>query len=342
MGAETIDHLTPHDQHYRKQFDKYYQMAGLYHAYHHVYRYTDEPFTSILPDALFQTAQFIMNNTVDDTPFGVSKVYTLFTLAKQGRKLEAYKLSRQAFDKLLTLKLPPTWRSQIDLAHLTIRTKPYKDKDDLLLVCCRCSTVNPLLNSHGDTCINCAHPFIRSFCAFDTLPLVHFRISHEMSDEEAIKLIDADPEDKVKAKGGNNGGMSKWGDGGDDNDPNVQRMTFDDDGNDIEDETKDDNQDSFHDQLLHLEQNMDGSFPPIVCDAQCLRQMDSREVFVRHLPGNFNEYQYFRSIIPDVPIHMCDNCQQFFHEEDFEFHVLQKGNCPFCRKKVVIVEDEIF
>lgn len=342
VKAETIDHLTPHDQHYRKQFDKYYQMAGLYHAYHHVYRYTDEPFTSILPDALFQTAQFIMNNTVDDTPFGVSKVYTLFTLAKQGRKLEAYKLSRQAFDKLLTLKLPPTWRSQIDLAHLTIRTKPYKDKDDLLLVCCRCSTVNPLLNSHGDTCINCAHPFIRSFCAFDTLPLVHFRISHEMSDEEAIKLIDADPEDKVKAKGGNNGGMSKWGDGGDDNDPNVQRMTFDDDGNDIEDETKDDNQDSFHDQLLHLEQNMDGSFPPIVCDAQCLRQMDSREVFVRHLPGNFNEYQYFRSIIPDVPIHMCDNCQQFFHEEDFEFHVLQKGNCPFCRKKVVIVEDEIF
>lgn len=338
VQAETIDHMTPRDRHFKKNFEKFYRMAGLYQAYHHVYRYTDEPFTSILPDALFQTAQFIMNNTqVDEAPFGVSKVYTLFTLAKQSKKLQAYKLARQAFDSLLTLKLPPSVRSQIDLSSLTLRTKPYVDKEDLLVVCYRCSTTNPLLNDNGDSCINCGHPFIRSFCAFDTLPLVQFKLHPSVSDEDAPKYIEQDSMMSSKK-----GGAKKWQE---QDDGDAQRMTFGDDDEDaIPDETgQDDDADPFTQQLLNLEQNMDGSYPDIVCDAKALIAMKSTEVFVRHFPGEFNRYEYFRSVIPEstVPIHLCQNCQHFFHEEDYEFHVLQKGQCPFCRTSVVVEENLI-
>lgn len=57
-----------------RNFQKFYQKAEIYHAYDFIYRYTDEPFTSLLPDALFQTSQYIINNTREVTPFGVSKV----------------------------------------------------------------------------------------------------------------------------------------------------------------------------------------------------------------------------------------------------------------------------
>ncbi len=35
----------------------------------------DEPFTSHLPEALFNIARYLMHSLIDDTPVGVSKVY---------------------------------------------------------------------------------------------------------------------------------------------------------------------------------------------------------------------------------------------------------------------------
>ena len=32
-------------------------------------------------------------------------------------------------------------------------------------------------------------------------------------------------------------------------------------------------------------------------------------------------------------IRLCGNCWHFFHEDDFELLYLEKGYCPFCRKK---------
>ena len=37
---------------------------------------------------------------------------------------------------------------------------------ELLSMCYRCSTTNPLLNNKGNHCINCKQPFIYSFTAF--------------------------------------------------------------------------------------------------------------------------------------------------------------------------------
>lgn len=186
------------------------------------------------------------------------QVYTYFCLAKQGKLLGAYKLARTAYNKLLTFKCPPQWRDQVDMSCLTIRTARYSDKDELLPVCYRCSTSNPLLNSSGDYCINCNHPFIRSFCSFETLPLVEFELCDGISTDEAAALIEQDPMDKPSAK-------KSGADDDDYGDANVLKLGGDDD--EVEEETEDD---SFHQQLMNLEQNMDGSFPSIKVDRNTL------------------------------------------------------------------------
>jgi hypothetical protein len=68
--------------------------------------------------------------------------------------------------------------------------------------------------------------------------------------------------------------------------------------------------------------------------------MPANEIFVQRLPNMHSKVQYFRSVIPDLPIALCKNCHHFFHEEDFEFHVLQQKTCPFCRIIVDTSEPE--
>jgi intraflagellar transport protein 122 len=64
---------------------------------------------------------------------------------------------------------------------------------DLLPVCYRCSTTNPLVSIKGNQCANCKHEFVYSFHSFDVLPLVEFIPNDDISDEEAKKLIDREP-----------------------------------------------------------------------------------------------------------------------------------------------------
>lgn len=53
----------------------------------------------------------------------------LFALAKQARNLGAFKLSRYAFEKLQQHRVPPHMQSTIDIASLSIRSKPFKDSE---------------------------------------------------------------------------------------------------------------------------------------------------------------------------------------------------------------------
>ena len=41
------------------------------------------------------------------------------------------------------------FRENVDLAALMIRSKPYHDNEELLSICYRCSTTNPLHNPKG-------------------------------------------------------------------------------------------------------------------------------------------------------------------------------------------------
>eukprot|EP00057_Strongylocentrotus_purpuratus_P025672 XP_011680146.1 PREDICTED: intraflagellar transport protein 122 homolog [Strongylocentrotus purpuratus] len=152
------------------KFQEFQAKAEMYYVYHSIQRYTDEPFTSHLPDALFNMSRYLWHAILNDIPHGISKVNTLYALAKQSRNLGAFKLARFAFEKLQSLRIPLRFQESIDLGSITIRSKPFHDAEDVLPMCYRCSTTNPLLNNQGNQCINCSQPFVHSFASFEVPP----------------------------------------------------------------------------------------------------------------------------------------------------------------------------
>ena len=51
-------------------------------------RYTDDPFTALTPDTVFNISRFLLNDLFkEQAPFGISKVYAMFALAKQAKTL---------------------------------------------------------------------------------------------------------------------------------------------------------------------------------------------------------------------------------------------------------------
>ena len=48
---------------------------------------------------------------------------------------------------LQTLVLPPQVQSEVDVQSILVRARPFHDAEELLPVCYRCSTTNPLLNT---------------------------------------------------------------------------------------------------------------------------------------------------------------------------------------------------
>uniref|UniRef100_A0A3Q1IH06 Intraflagellar transport protein 122 homolog n=1 Tax=Anabas testudineus TaxID=64144 RepID=A0A3Q1IH06_ANATE len=172
-----------------KKFERFQHLAELYHVYRSIQRYTDEPFSSHMPETLFNICRFLLNNLTKDIPPGISKVNTLYALAKQSQKLGAYKLARYSYEKLQELHIPSRFQESIELGSLTIRSKPFHD-NEVCMMCYRCSTTNPLLNNQGSVCINCRQPFIYSASSYEVLPLVQFYLEEGISDEEAVSLID--------------------------------------------------------------------------------------------------------------------------------------------------------
>ena len=176
--------------------------ADLYYAYAAVHEYVTSPFTSHQPETLFQTSRFILNslggNQDEDTPFGISKMGAMYTLARQAMTLGAYKLARYSYDMLGRMKLPKKKTYEVQLDMLKIQAKPIVDNPDHISVCYRCSNTNPFLNpfnnknAKGDVCITCGHPFVRSFITFDVLPMVEFVPEPSISDDRAIELIRQD------------------------------------------------------------------------------------------------------------------------------------------------------
>lgn len=126
---------------YLRKFHDLQQQADTYFAYHRIHKFVEEPFTTYFPDAIFNMARYLfhvcLTNDSKSLPDGISKVYILYTLAKQSRELEAYKLARLVYEKLNNLHLKRRLVEVIELGQLTIRAKPFNDSEDLLLLCYR-------------------------------------------------------------------------------------------------------------------------------------------------------------------------------------------------------------
>ncbi len=57
----------------------------------------------------------------------------LYALAKQGRNLGAYKLTRLVYEKLHTLHIPNRFKDAFEMGELTIRAKPFSDAEVIIL-----------------------------------------------------------------------------------------------------------------------------------------------------------------------------------------------------------------
>ena len=318
-------------------FHQYQEMAEVYYAYHHIYRYTEEPFTTLSSEALFNMARFLVIRTGKSVPFGVSRVRIFFTLAGQARAVGAFRLARSVYDRLRTLRIPDRWMTQIDTGMLTIKSKPFNDVEDLHPFCYRCSSPNPMLGaSNSDGCTNCFHPYIRSFYSFEHLPLVEFVLDDTISHAEAMKILQRSQQkgrSSSSSKGGASGGANDGWRESMHGEANV--MHFGGEQEDVSDVFGAD--DPFTQQLMNL--SLSDGYKPVVVDRAILQSLTADSVFVRNWPSSHVPHTYFRSMIPEVAIVMCSGCQQFFHEGDYEFQILQKKCCPFCRTAVAVTDE---
>ncbi|KFW82962.1 Intraflagellar transport protein 122, partial [Manacus vitellinus] len=299
-----------------QKFHRFQHLAEVYHAYHFIHRYTEEPFSFNSPETLFNISRFLLHSLTKETPLGISKVKTLLALAKQSKALGAYKLARHAYEKLQGLHIPARFQKSFELGSLTIRSKPFHDSEELLPLCYRCSTNNPLLNNLGNVCINCRQPFVFSASSYEVLHLVEFYVEDGITDEEAVALIDLEAP-RVRKRENKWQEMMKMH-------PDGQSLRLDDSTDIIEDD------DPFT-AKLSFEQG-GSEFVPVVVNRAVLRSMSRRDVLVKRWPQPLR-WQYYRSLLPDASITMCPSCFQMFHTEDYELLILQHNCCPFCRRR---------
>ncbi|XP_063518700.1 intraflagellar transport protein 122 homolog isoform X20 [Pongo pygmaeus] len=272
------------------KFYHFQRLAELYHGYHAIHRHTEDPFSVHRPETLFNISRFLLHSLPKDTPSGISKVKILFTLAKQSKALGAYRLARHAYDKLRGLYIPARFQKSIELGTLTIRAKPFHDSEELVPLCYRCSTNNPLLNNLGNVCINCRQPFIFSASSYDVLHLVEFYLEEGITDEEAISLIDLEvlrpKRDDRQLEIANNSSqilrLVETKDSMGDEDPFTAKLSFEQGGSE---------------------------FVPVVVSRLVLRSMSRRDVLIKRWPPPLR-WQYFRSLLPDASITMCPSCFQ--------------------------------
>ncbi|CAG0883204.1 unnamed protein product [Darwinula stevensoni] len=297
-----------------QQFAEHQKKADMYYTYHVIQRYTDEPFTSFTSEQLFNIARFLVHELLHMQPKGISKFAALYALARQARTLGAFKTARYALDKLQGVLIPRSYQEAVDLASLAIRCKPYQDNEDLLPLCYRCSTTNPLINIRGNCCVNCAQPFLHSFSHFEVLPLVEFVLEDGITDEEAQRLIEAAPNSSSSRE---NWRESKS--------EGTQMLRLDEP--EIEMPAS---EDPFTARLLAFEEG-GGEYNPVVVNRATLRSMEPHDVLICCWPTPL-KYHYYRNLIPDMSITKCDSCNKFYLTEDWELSVLQDGHCPFCRK----------
>ncbi|XP_054168644.1 intraflagellar transport protein 122 homolog [Oppia nitens] len=284
LANQYLDLANESPNHEMNQFiDKYYDLsnkADIYYAYHNIYRYVEEPFTSYFADALFNMARYLYHQTMHFLPNGVSKVTILYALSKQGRNLGAHKLVRHLYEVLHTMHVPNRFQEAIDMGDIMVRAKPFSDSEDLQSLCYRCSTTNPLYNNK------------------DILPLVQFEIEDNSNDINASKI-----QHQIKSNDITNQiSDSQW---------------------------QEENYDNYQSLKLDINyMNLNLKYRPIRVKQSTVEKMKPTEIIVvKYRPPLTTKY--YRNLMPDISITVCQFCFRFFHSDEYEMQ--ETGRCPFCR-----------
>jgi len=184
--------------------------------------------------------------------------------------------------------------------------------------------VSPLATIAGDAALAVGLPPVYNFGSFDSLPLVEFVPHKSLHPKRVIELLKTDPTDggekgKPKKPKGKQA-VSEW------NQDQEQVMSFS--------EHADVDNDAFTMKLLELLDTQTAKdYKPIEVDEYLLKSLRYEEVYVldyAHFNTNMPK-RYFKNIVPDVAINMCDNCCKFFIQDEYEFAYMELGHCPFCK-----------
>ncbi|CAH8503886.1 unnamed protein product [Schistosoma rodhaini] len=313
LNNETI--TKPVYQELLSRYDDFQRKADVYYVYNNIYRFLHEPFASHMPETYFNMARYLIHILqFGDIP-EVSKAAVLYTLAKHGRTLGAYKLTKQIYDRLQTLHMPSKMRDEVDLASITLNSGPMIDSEDISTMCYRCSATNPLLNSLGNRCMNCKEPFIYSFINLEQLPIVEFIPEDNLSHEEVLSYLQSEPPSyrNLKDEDINNIELS-----------NEYSQTL---KISHEQENGSLDQDPFMAKLLNSDL-ISESYSPVQLDITTLKAISFNEVIIVNNPPL--KPRYYKSVLPDVSITQCIVCHKLFYTDDYELISLQQGYCPYC------------
>ncbi|KAI9197284.1 WD40-repeat-containing domain protein [Polychytrium aggregatum] len=288
-------------------FYRYQELADVYYAYYFVQRYIDEPFTSHLPESILCMAKFILHffNKNPVLPRGLSRVYVLYAITKISQSLGTFKFARYAYEKMQALRVPEPWADAIDVGTLIIRAKPFVDNEEHLPSCFQCSSVNPYFNLKGDFCINCMEPMIHSHYSYCNLPLVQFLFDPDISEKEALELIESEKPYDSYARS--------------------------EDGNTLTEILLKESGDEDYSSRLAGGAGLNPVYMPTRLNRTALMKLDRHSVFIRKWGKASIRNEYYRMARSETRVVMCAVCQRFFLSDEWCYQVLQKGTCPFCR-----------
>ena len=77
------------------------------------------------------------------------------------------------------------------------------------------------------------------------------------------------------------------------------------------------------------------SYKPVEVDERILKSLRYEEIFI----VDYSQYcpafprKYFKNMVPDVAITLCEKCCKFFLQDEYEFAYIEKGCCPFCKNQ---------
>lgn len=262
-------------------------------------------------------------------PYGISTAKSLYTLGKQAFELQAFRLARDAFERLSSLRYPPGWRNTIEVTRMLLQARPYSDPDEVLPACYKCGTVNQVLRyGVGDVCNHCGHRFARCYLTFDPLPLVEFEPAvgqDVVSHREALELLANEPEQSSVSSSG----ADTWKE--EHKNENVQSLTFENNETKMQEKrSRRPGAETFDEALSKMDHSKFGK--KLMVSRKVLESLSPSEVFVRRWDevDSAMEPQYFKNMLPEVHIASCRSCWNFFHGEELETEALTSNKCPVC------------
>ncbi|XP_045509536.1 intraflagellar transport protein 122 homolog [Colias croceus] len=273
------------------------RLARIYHAYDAVHRCVHEPFALSQPDALLNAARFVLAALEGEPPPGVSMFCLYLCMAKQAKVLNANLLARKMLDKILALQIPQKFQESVELLMLKSGGSAGEGEEEVSPLCWRCRRHAPPLAAR---CPRCAHALVHSLATHEVLPLVQFVPAEGITYEETLQLIERMPLPEEKME------------------EHSEILTI---NHDI------DTADPFLDKI-----DEDDDTGVVVCSRQALLQLNPAAVLIvnkRPLTPLF-----YRNMLPELPVTVCDGCSNLFYMEDYEIQVLTKGHCGFCRYSV--------